>query len=185
MLFGMPKEIAGTIVAAAIAAAISLLGLIISKESKVSEFRQAWIDSLREEIATVITRATAMKGAHLARFAAGADLWQVAREDFVSLNEAWAKIRLRLNPKEQSHAEVLLALKEHEALFQRAAAAPDDAALAAADLKLLDATRIVLKQEWERVKRGEFVYLGTTVAAGLLLVTCLFFLLKPLIPFLN
>lgn len=56
-MFGLPKEIAGTIIAAIIAAVISLLGLLISKENKVSEFRQAWIDALREEIAEVITHA--------------------------------------------------------------------------------------------------------------------------------
>jgi hypothetical protein len=47
-MFGLPKEIAGTLVAAAIAAFISLVGLIITKESKVSEFRQAWIDACEQ-----------------------------------------------------------------------------------------------------------------------------------------
>jgi len=66
MIFGLPGALAGTIIAAVIAAIVSLLGLIISKETKVSEFRQAWIDSLRAEIAAVITHAQALHGAHLA-----------------------------------------------------------------------------------------------------------------------
>jgi len=32
-MFGLPKEIAGTLIAAVIAAGISLLGLLISKEN--------------------------------------------------------------------------------------------------------------------------------------------------------
>jgi len=74
-MFGLPIELAGTIVAAVIAAIISLLGLIISKENKVSEFRQAWIDSLREEIAAVITHAHAVHGAYLAKFPDNSALW--------------------------------------------------------------------------------------------------------------
>src|SRR5579864_3724332 len=99
-MFGLPKEIAGTIIAAFIAAVISLVGLLISKENKVSEFRQAWIDALREEIASVITHAHAIHGAYLAKFPSNPEIWRNMREDFVKINEAWAKIKLRLNPDE-------------------------------------------------------------------------------------
>ena len=47
-----------TITAAILAAIASLLGLIISKESKVSEFRQKWIDELRKDVAWVLGEAT-------------------------------------------------------------------------------------------------------------------------------
>jgi len=124
-MFGLPKEIAGTIVAAIIAAGISLLGLIISKENKVSEFRQAWIDSLRAEIAAVITHAHSVHGACLATFPDNSALWQNVREDFVELNEAWAKIKLRLNPKEGSSLAVIRALEEHEGLFPDDGTTPD------------------------------------------------------------
>jgi len=51
-----PATIAfGAIVAAVIAGSFSYLNLITSKEQKVSEFRQAWIDSLRESIAQYIS----------------------------------------------------------------------------------------------------------------------------------
>ena len=110
MVFGLPIALAGTIIAAVIAAIISLLGLIISKETKVSEFRQAWIDSLRAEIAAVITHAQAVHGAHLAEFKDKPTLWQNVREDFVSLNEAWAKVKLRLNPMEPNSIAIITAL---------------------------------------------------------------------------
>lgn len=45
----------GPIIAAIIGAVVALVSLIISKESKLSEFRQAWIDSLRQEIADFLS----------------------------------------------------------------------------------------------------------------------------------
>src|SRR5271166_3862254 len=101
-MLGLPKESAGAIVAALIAGLISLLGLIISKEQKVSDFRQAWIDALRDDIAVVITHAHAIHGAYLANFPTQRELWNSISADFVAINEAWARIRLRLNPKERA-----------------------------------------------------------------------------------
>lgn len=40
----------GAIVAALVAGFFSVLSLIVSKEQKISEFRQQWIDSLRQEL---------------------------------------------------------------------------------------------------------------------------------------
>lgn len=177
-MFGLPKEIAGTVIAAIIAAIISLLGLIISKENKVSEFRQAWIDSLRAEIAAVITHAHAICGAYLASFGDKATLWQHARLDFVALNEAWARIRLRLNPTESASKAILRALDEHEAVFPKDGT-PEVTKLGAADHKLLEATNIVLKEEWVRVKWGESVYKLATLTAVLFLVGGVFILVKP------
>jgi hypothetical protein len=177
-MFGLPKELAGTIIAAIIAAFISLLGLIISKENKVSEFRQAWIDALRAEIAAVITHGHAVHGAYLAEFENKSALWQNAQADFVDLNEAWAKIRLRLNPKEQSSVAILRALDEYEGLFQ-SRGTPDFTKLELTDHKLLETTNIVLKEEWRRVKRGEFVYRGATIIAGLFVIGGFLLLFKP------
>ena len=43
--------------AALIAGGVSFAGLLITNQSKVSEFRQTWINALREDVATVITHA--------------------------------------------------------------------------------------------------------------------------------
>ena len=45
------------ILVAFVAGAFSLLGLTVAKENKVSEFRQAWIDALREDIAEFVAQA--------------------------------------------------------------------------------------------------------------------------------
>ena len=52
----IPDVAIGAVVAALIAAIVSLLGLIISKEQKTSEFRQAWIDALRSDLTHLIHR---------------------------------------------------------------------------------------------------------------------------------
>lgn len=44
----------GPIIAAMIAGFIAFIGMIITKENKVSEFRQAWINEFREEISFLI-----------------------------------------------------------------------------------------------------------------------------------
>ncbi len=184
-MFGLPKEIAGTIIAAVIAAIISLLGLLISKENKVSEFRQAWIDALREEVAAVITHAHAIHGAYLARFPDNPEIWRNIREDFVSINEAWAKIKLRLNPHEDSSKAILEALKKYEGIFLENNNQPDFSKLDEADRELLERTKVVLKEEWKNVKRGERTYRVATWLAGILVVLgVLLLLLKPSIPLL-
>jgi hypothetical protein len=53
----------GAIAAALIAGLIFLLSLVISKEQKISDFRQEWINSLRSEIAALIAHANAICGA--------------------------------------------------------------------------------------------------------------------------
>jgi hypothetical protein len=175
MIFGLPTAVAGTMIAAVIAAGISLIGLVISKESKVSDFRQAWIDSLRSEIAAVIAHAQSIHNAELAPSRDGGANWQDIRADFVALNEAWAKIKLRLNPTEPASIALLSALEEHEGLFPPAGVRHLEN-LQNAENRLLVKTQVVLKEEWRRVKRGERVYRGATfavfvlVAGGLLLL---------------
>lgn len=59
----------GAIGAALIAGIVSLLGLIISKEQKTSEFRQTWVDSLRSEITSYLTSFNAIADALLVTYA--------------------------------------------------------------------------------------------------------------------
>lgn len=174
-------EIAGTIVAAVIAAVISLAGLIISKENKVSEFRQAWIDALREEVAAVLTHAHVLYMSYLLKVnqQAPAATWQKVREDLVNLNSAGAKIKLRLNPKEESSRAVLRALEAHEKLFPNEGAIPDLDTLESSESKLLTCTQVVLKEEWRRVKWGEYFYRAVTVGTALLVLGGLYLLLRP------
>jgi len=128
------------------------------------------------EIAAVITHAEAIHGAYLAEFKDKPSLWQNVREDFVDLNEAWAKVKLRLNPKEPNSIALLQALEKHESIFT-IRTKPDFTKLDA-EKQLLSATQVVLKEEWRRVKWGEPVYKGATFLAGVLVIGGLILLLK-------
>ena len=44
----------GTILAAVISAAVASIGVTLAKDGKVSEFRQQWIDALREDVSTFV-----------------------------------------------------------------------------------------------------------------------------------
>ena len=56
----IPDVAIGAVTAALIGAIISLVGLIVAKESKVSEFRQSWIDALRSELSAFLTNANSV-----------------------------------------------------------------------------------------------------------------------------
>ena len=165
LMIELPPLAIGAIVAALITGLISLLGLIISKEQKVSEFRQDWIDALRSELAALISHANAIHGAKTATLMAkttafpgdAGDTWARVRLDFVGINEAVAKIRLRLNPKEKESIDVL---NQIDALEQ--ALAPNKSIhysnLNKLEKELVAKAQVVLKKEWRRVQKGERVY---------------------------
>lgn len=165
----LPDIAVGAVVAALIAGLVSLLGLIVSKEQKTSEFRQAWIDALRSELSAVIAHANAIHGAGSASMGSPAELWRVVRQDFVGINEATAKIRLRLNPKEPRAIAVLAAVESLEQLL--APGRPMDyLQINAMEKKLVGEAQVLLKEEWLRVQTGEPTYRIARFAA--LAVSC-------------
>jgi hypothetical protein len=112
-----------------------------------------------------------------ARPKSAGDAWKEVRADFVGINEATAKIRLRLNPKEAPSQAVLSTIETIEELFTRTTYVNQDE-LNKVEKRLVTEVNTVLKDEWERVKRGEPAYraakllsLGAIIAsAGTLLV---------------
>ena len=94
------------IIAAFIGGLFSLIGLIISKEQKTSEFRQAWIDALRSELSSLICHANCIHGGLVS-----SQPWENMKSDFLGINEAAANIRLRLNPDEDESEKVLEKIK--------------------------------------------------------------------------
>jgi hypothetical protein len=171
-MFGLPKEAAGAVFAALIAGLVSLLGLIISKEQKISEFRQAWIDGLRENIALVITHLEAIRGAMYAA-QPGKPPWQDRKEHFVAINQAITCVRLRLNPDEDSSQKLLESLTELETIAQAGDIATSTLVGPAVD-KLTNRCNVVMKEEWKRVQDGEKTYrvarYGSIAAVAIALV---------------
>ena len=174
-MLGLPDIAVGAIVAALIAGLVSLLGLIISKEQKISEFRQAWVDSLRSEISALISHANAIHGA----FTAGYDsteAWKIVRPDILGINQAVANIRLRLNPDEKESAAVLNEIEVLEELFAPGSAL-DQQKINESEMRLVAFANILLKKEWIRVRQGERVFVAAKITAVVVLAACVLLLI--------
>jgi len=170
----LPDVAVGAVVAAFIAALVSLIGLIISKEQKTSEFRQAWIDALRGEVAAVIAHANAIHGSAAANFDTSAKLWETARLDFVGINDATARIRLRLNPSEKDSQAVLGSISALESSIN--SMLMDSALLNETEKKLVEDAQILLKKEWRRVQRGEPFFVLAKAALAIFLFSAAVYL---------
>ena len=162
--------------------AIALLGLIITKESKVSEFRQAWIDSLRGEIADLLSSVqtclvilTGEDGKIQGQDTLSAESLALLTTSLRHANTALFTVRLRLNPAEPASMAILSTLIEIEKLSN------DNTALAQAlasgraselEAELTTQAKVVLSAEWRRVKVGEPYFLWTRrFAAALAIAT--------------
>ena len=157
-----------TIIASLIAAAISFVNLTLTKEQKTSEFRQAWIDALREDLSSFFAtaRAFARASQELQHFGGGnkdgapLSFTEQAISDIrYRIAETRYRIQLRLNPKEPEHIELLRLMQSAIEKQQNALGSPasTDAALEAIERAAAYAPQI-LKTEWERVKRGELAF---------------------------
>lgn len=149
-----------------IAGIVSLVVTILSKDQKTSEFRQAWIDGLRDDVSNLV--------AHLDVIETIVDIIKTKdqseineflvdrHEQFQSIEMLVFRIRLRLNPIE--HAQLIGMLSNLEDI-------PDNGMQAHAERITVEA-QTILKNEWERVKRGEpsFILLKLISKIGVLSV---------------
>lgn len=157
-----------TIIAALIAAAISFVNLTLTKEQKTSEFRQAWIDALRQDLAAFFATARAFARANqeLQHFGTGAQggaplsfTEQKISDLRYQIAETRYRIQLRLNSKEPEHVELLRLMqsamdKQQDALANTKSTVE---VLQAVERAAEFSTKI-LKKEWERVKQGELPF---------------------------
>jgi hypothetical protein len=158
-----------TIEAGLIATGVTLLGILITNQAKVSEFRQQWINALREDAATLITHTLILHSASPN---------ETVEESYSQLHQTSARIRLRLNPKEEKTLAVFAAMNtmrdaNHSDIgFPEMSQRVDDFTIAVQD---------VLKSEWKRVKFGEPFY---RVISILVILSVVFFLVSFLAHFL-
>lgn len=150
----------GAVGAAIIAGLVSLLGLIIGKEQKVSEFRQAWIDDLRKCLVSYLVNINAISDL-LRSKKPGSKIDDAAlMERYRYLNEASHGITLRVNSDEVPAKELLASMKNFENLAgKNAGLTPDN--IRSIELKFVESSKNLLKFEWNRVKRGEKVFVWT------------------------
>ena len=160
----IPDIAIGAILAATIGAMLSLAGLIVAKESKVLEFRQAWIDSLRSELASFASNLNSLSDANLIDFDTNADRYAAVKDQTGKLNEAYYSIALRLNVEEKTSIAVqnsMLKLSKSVKDPLLAGSLDFDAEQGA----FIRSSNDLLKKEWIRVKAGEKVYRRTRLVA--------------------
>ncbi len=153
----IPDTAIGAIVAALIAGTISLLGLIISKEQKTSEFRQAWIDSLRSDLTALLTQINAIHDATKVKYQNHAEKVEALRPLYIPLNTSTFNILLRVNPTEAKCKRLLNAMEAFNSLTA------DELKLTTENIRIiekefLDSSQALLKSEWRRVKSGEWTF---------------------------
>lgn len=153
----------GVVAAALIAGSIAYTGFISTKESKVSEFRQAWINELREEIATYVSRVDALikhvDRGNLIRMSIVDPMSKKLdhSELYSEMLKSRISIMLRINSKEEKPEDFErndLFLRLIESIYKNF----EDGKTAAVyqDIELLtDASRCLLKHEWNRARDGE------------------------------
>lgn len=137
--------------AAVIAGAVAFLASVFTKESKTSEFRQAWIDGLRNDISHFIGAYYWVSDVASERPEELATL----KDEFIKLEHMQARIELRLNDKKE-HEEILCQL--HGLVRFETFSVQDSVARTAAVNNFVAESRRILKGEWTRVKRGELTY---------------------------
>ena len=172
----LPDAAIGPLLAAVIAALISLLGLIITKENKTSEFRHAWIDALRADLSAYIAHFHNIFGLVRLGIENNIESWARSQTDLNGVNKSGTNIRLRLNPKEGLTKRVIAALDGFERLACEGASADMDK-LEALELELLNASQLLLKSEWRRVKHGELVFQIARAVSFAVLIAALGFVL--------
>lgn len=171
----------GAVLAALIAGAFSYLNLIISKEQKISEFRQAWIDALREDIAQYVAAISLLLSAHsaLERQKSGAPSWadhiKTIEAAFDKASRAYTAIALRINPNDKNRELKVLNVDFLTAVNAVRMAARErryEEARNMAD-ELQVKAQPILKLEWERVKSGEPIFRASRYIAGAILIVAM------------
>ncbi|MGM8892176.1 hypothetical protein ACS8FA_15185, partial [Psychrobacter sp. 1Y1] len=143
------------IVVAFIGFLVAVTTAIIAKEHKVSEFRQAWINDLRNDLA--ISLKSAFDCIYeLQNDSKNHDI-QKYNESFRELEFRLTLIKLRLNPKKDASFITLTNSLLHQ-LFEVHKAPNKSKAIRECQnsAKMIEAlSHEMLKNEWERVKLGE------------------------------
>ncbi|MBB3346022.1 hypothetical protein [Sphingomonas sp. BK069] len=166
----------GAVGAAIIAGLVSLLGLIIGKEQKISEFRQAWINDLRKCLIAYLVQINAIADAIRSRAQPGGPGTAAIIENYKALNEASHGIVLRVNPDEATAKALLASMSAFENLAKNnATLTPTN--IEEAEKVYVSASKNLLKHEWKRVKRGERTY----VLSKYIVLTCIILLIVAMI----
>lgn len=167
----------GAVLAAFISGVFTYVNLITSKDQKTSEFRQEWINSLREELSNFIAAVDHI-GSLLVYYKESCENHDTLQERYdkvihdhpdllTKINSDYSKIKLRVNPEEDK--EFLRKLVVVYEIFSEGDIPNSLGEINEKISSLIEEAQTLLKREWERVKTGEPTYRITKYAALLFL----------------
>lgn len=137
----------GTFVLGVVTSVVASVTLITSKENKISEFRQAWIDGQRADLAIAVAAANSYF--HI----------RDAEKKAVCIAEFYAartRVALRDKPHAAEWTKTLIALDKLGKVM--ASGVPNTLEILQATAIVTEQSRIPLKAHWETVKSGEPFY---------------------------
>ncbi|MCW3848839.1 hypothetical protein OF829_16505 [Sphingomonas sp. LB-2] len=144
----MPDATTALVAAAAtmVTASVALFGAVISKDVKITEFRQAWINDQRRDLAVVTALARQLSG----RASKGKKI------DLREFDEAFDRIVLRENREKNEWAKPIASIgRVRDAIISTTPQIP----IIDREIRLLQQeAQNLLKTEWNRVRDGEETY---------------------------
>ncbi len=157
------------LVVAFIGVLVSFVGLIISKEQKISDFRQEWIDRLRDDISELVGNLSLLSNAWLLvenEYKKDKKVGDTfLKENIVTIRNIdtlVSRSKLRLNPDKDKDLIGILDLCEQLTCSPRELTSKT---FINNVNKLEIECHKVFKTEWQRVKKGEPIY--KTVKLGI------------------
>ena len=170
----------GAILTSIIGASIATISLAVGKDSKVSEFRQQWIDALRADVAAYCSVSLALHRANVAysmKERMELDIPHGASDHLVDeANDLKFRIRLRLdskNPKTSALREVMDALTGVASTASKPSWDVD-----VIIENVLSVTESILDEAWTKVRQGEKRFTWTYRVTIVILTVSIFLLVQ-------
>lgn len=154
-----------TFIIAILAGIVSIVGLVITKENKISEFRQSWINDLRSALVKLNKNMFILQEAHLNGETPDKLVYHNA-----NVKESISEVYLRINKLKPNQEEIDL-INTIEKIKSALHNIPKAGLFVCYEDELTKNSALVLKKEWRRVKTGEKVYRFWTQ-----IFTCMFFI---------
>jgi hypothetical protein len=136
------------IVAAIIAALAGTLGLVVGREQKTAEIRQAWLVALRAECAALVAQVQLM--AHVPQ--GGASAVDRRTESIVAFRISEAAIRLRLSRDFEESRSAIVFLDQLSERVARGDLASES--LTPIAERFIQSIQKISKKEWRKIKSG-------------------------------
>ncbi|EJD6584497.1 hypothetical protein M0L63_RS17485 [Providencia rettgeri] len=162
-----------TFIVAILAGVVSIVGLVISKEGKISEFRQLWINDLRSSLIKLNKNMFLLQEMHIKEMHESEIMNQKA-----NVKESISEVYLRINMSKPNKEEIDL-INIIESIKSQLTHIPKLGLFECYETELTNKSASVLKREWKRVKKGEVIYrFWTYIFTSMFFITILYLIIS-------